>query len=165
MNLAHWNVLPVNGPTMFFLANFLMNFLILLASILYYRNVLISLLILVLPNNGSIITPSLLLLRQNLVHTFHTKSNHLTICDLLQRNFPSVYPKSPIPCPSCDSSIDSNSHIIFCPKYSKHFANFLTSHETSLINFLFDQQPTRDLISKNLISILIFYTDITLKRI
>ncbi|RIA88336.1 hypothetical protein C1645_775188 [Glomus cerebriforme] len=80
--------------------------------------------------------------------------NHLLpICDILQRNLPNVYPKSPIPCPSCNTSLDSNSHIIRCPHYSTHLTNLLISHKTSLIEFLFDKQPTPDYHSKNIITV------------
>ncbi|RIA85066.1 hypothetical protein C1645_831357 [Glomus cerebriforme] len=71
----------------------------------------------------------------------------LPTCDRLQQNLPHIYPKIPIVCPSCNSSIDSNDYIIICSKYSDHIRDLLLSHERSLALFLYEKQPTPDLIS------------------
>ncbi|RIA96716.1 hypothetical protein C1645_754305 [Glomus cerebriforme] len=75
----------------------------------------------------------------------------LPTCDLLQRNLPSIYLKSPIPCPSCNSTLDSNDHILLCPAYSFHLINVITTHESILPQFLFDKQPIPNNIPLNTI--------------
>ncbi|RIA86145.1 hypothetical protein C1645_829711 [Glomus cerebriforme] len=82
----------------------------------------------------------------------------LPTCDLLQRNYPMTYPKSPIPCPSCNLSLDSNDHILLCPAYSTHIFEVVTLHEQLLSQFLHDKQSSATYISLDRISNWISYT-------
>ncbi|RIA96673.1 hypothetical protein C1645_815096 [Glomus cerebriforme] len=64
-------------------------------------------------------------------------------CDILQRNFPHIYPQSPITCPSCNTELDSNHHILLCSKYTNDIISLLKSHRSSFTQFIFDKQSTK----------------------
>ncbi|RIA83521.1 hypothetical protein C1645_833707 [Glomus cerebriforme] len=84
----------------------------------------------------------------------------LPTCDLLQRNYPHVYPKTPISCPSCNLSTDSNDHIILCSIYSPIIVDLLFTHESMLTQFLYDKQPTPHKIPRDNIQTWISLTPI-----
>jgi ribonuclease HI len=62
--------------------------------------------------------------------------------DILQRNYPKLYPNNSIPCTLCQTYTDSNLHIALCSHHHPIFVNILQKHKEKLYTLLESNSTT-----------------------
>jgi hypothetical protein len=62
--------------------------------------------------------------------------------DILQRNYPKLYPSHKLPCMSCQTHTDMNLHIALCSHHHPIFSNILQKHKKKLYNLLENNSTT-----------------------
>ncbi|PKB94967.1 hypothetical protein RhiirA5_386333 [Rhizophagus irregularis] len=62
--------------------------------------------------------------------------------NILQRNYPGLYPSGQINCTNCNSHKDTNAHIGLCPTHRDHIVTLLSKFKNKLIHLLLSENDS-----------------------